>query len=148
MAFQVKHGRDWVDYTPGTTILPSIDRVFHIRDLAADATANPYNSTAFRAPEGLTIIAATWGITAGSATISAGNLAAAVAFDDTAVYLAQGTDNSSYFRASPRVTAGALTNGNLFGYLVGIRARALRFTSINAALGTGTFDLRATITVG
>ena len=138
----------WVALTADAPF-PVNTGIFKFRDAAADATVNPYVSADVDLRTIKKVLKAmTYGVTAGSATISAGNIAAAFAFDGADAFLAQGTDNAAYFRATPRVTAGALTNGNLFGHAIGIYTQRFRFTSVNAALGTGTFDLYVTASVG
>lgn len=155
MALEIYHPRHqasdangWVALTADDPF-PKDSNILQLRDLAADATANPYVSTEVNLVALKKVLKSlVFGMSAGSGTINAGNIAAAFAFDSTNVFLALGTDSASYTRATPRVTAGALTNGNLFGFSNRIEAQRFRFTSVNAALGTGTFDLRCTAIIG
>lgn len=142
-----KASSGWVAVSE-TDPYPRDSMVWRLRDAGADATANPYTSTEVDLrTRKLRTKECTYALTAGTGTISTGNIAAAFAFDGSSQFVPQGTDNAAYTRAVPRVTAGAVANTNLIGYFRGIAAQRVRWTTINAALGTGTFDLYITLHV-
>lgn len=135
MALEVLIGRDWTTFTPGTTKIPETQIIVPFRDLlvAADAL---YNSVEFRAPAGRHAVSGVFGVTSGTATLSAGNIAVAFAFEGVDAFVAYGTANANYVLATPRVSAGALTANNLIGWWAGQPVTRLRFTSVSALAGT------------